>query len=109
MIELKQDIPYPSTTAKLKTGCGPLYATLVDNKGELVKVFLQLGKAGGCANAHLSSLSGHVNEELEKGTKKAVVSLSQLTGVTCHEKESCVNIAARYILENLLNRRRHGE
>lgn len=109
MIELKQNIPYSSITAKLRTGCGPLYLTLVSSRGELIRVFISLGKAGGCANAHLSSLSGHINEELEKGAKYAVASLSEKTGIICHEKDNCVSIAGRYILENLLNRRKHGE
>ncbi len=103
MIKLKPSIPYPSKTVRLSTGCGPLYLTLVYEKsGTLKGILLQLGKMGGCVTAHLSILSRHVNMALDNSVHDAIKALSDLTGVTCQESSSCMDVVVRYVLAVLL-------
>jgi ribonucleoside-diphosphate reductase alpha chain len=45
----------PSTTHRIKTGCGWLYITVCP--GDYKEVFFKLGKTGGCAAAHLQALA----------------------------------------------------
>lgn len=103
---LKQDVAYESDTAKLRTPCGFLYCTIVyaeDSKP--LMVILHLGKAGGCAKAHLSMLSEHINLAIERDDITAVSALAKITGFTCSEGSSCSDVAAHYILDKILKRR----
>ena len=45
----------PSSTHRIKTGCGWLYVTVCP--GDYKEVFFKLGKTGGCAAAHLQALA----------------------------------------------------
>jgi len=46
----------PSTSTKVKVGCGSLYVTIGVADGEIIEVFAVLGKAGGCATCFLKSV-----------------------------------------------------
>lgn len=108
---LKLNVPYPSLTRKFKTPCGSLFVTVIFADSTPVSVLLQLGKAGGCVKTHLSVLSGHINQSFKDGTIISV--LSSMTGSTCPDGssteftdgKSCVDIAARFILDKVLQAR----
>ena len=100
---MKPSVPYSSATAKLKTACGNLYlTTVIDDNKSIVSVLLQLGKAGGCAKAHLSVLSEYINLAIPKGKAEVIAALSAITGVTCSEGNSCVETAVQYMLKFIL-------
>jgi hypothetical protein len=110
MKELLPSRPYDSSTVRLRTGCGSLYLTLVYNEAGIpIKVFLQLGKAGGCVKAHLSILSEHINTALDTDLKEGMVTVARLTGIKCSESSSCVDATVRFLEQKLSEVRRTNE
>ncbi len=111
---LREGIFYPSTTHKLTTGCGPLFLTIVydEKKTRPIHILSSMGKAGGCATAHLSSLSHEMSHILE--TEKfsdRVKAYSELTGFNCHESPCCIEQFVRTIMavELSMNEERQHE
>lgn len=101
---MKPNVPCESTTAKIKTSCGSLYITTVFavSDGAPISVLLQLGKAGGCAKAHLSVLSEYINHTLRSNYQDTVLALSSISGIKCSEGDSCIGAAVNYLLEIIL-------
>jgi len=93
------------TTTKITTGCGNLYITInQDEQGSPFEVFMQMGKAGGCAASQLEAISRLVSLTLRSGVDLKSI-IDQLRGIRCPSpswsKEgrifSCADAIARVI------------
>ncbi|NQT06101.1 MAG: adenosylcobalamin-dependent ribonucleoside-diphosphate reductase, partial [Candidatus Omnitrophica bacterium] len=97
------------TTAKIGTGCGNLYVTInEDESGHPFEVFMQMGKAGGCAASQLEAIGRLVSLAFRSGIDvKAIV--DQLRGIRCPSPSwekggrifSCSDAIARAIEKRL--------
>ncbi|MBF0253382.1 MAG: vitamin B12-dependent ribonucleotide reductase [Candidatus Omnitrophica bacterium] len=71
------------TTTKVNTGCGNLYVTInEDSDGEPFEVFMQMGKAGGCAMSQLESIGRLVSLALRSGVEVDSI-IEQIKGIRC--------------------------
>ena len=71
------------TTTKITTGCGNLYITInVDAKNMPFEVFIQMGKAGGCAASQLEAIGRLVSLALRSGVENKKI-VDQLRGIRC--------------------------
>lgn len=98
------------TTKEVLSGCGPLYVTVNEVDGKPFEVFINMGKAGGCASAQtetagrLISLSLRSFDDPDSSPVPDIV--KQLKGVTCHNAlpgkegvKSCADAVARRLAE----------
>ncbi|MFC1699829.1 vitamin B12-dependent ribonucleotide reductase [Candidatus Omnitrophota bacterium] len=97
------------TTTKITTGCGNLYITINgDEEGLPFEVFMQMGKAGGCAASQLEAIGRLVSLALRADVDLKSI-IDQLRGIRCPSpswsKEgrifSCADAIARVIEERL--------
>jgi len=107
--------PRPSvvqgTTSKVQTGCGNLYVTInEDQDGYPFEVFLQMGKAGGCAASQLEAVGRLVSLAFRAGIDiKSIV--DQLASIRCPSPSwekggrifSCADAIAKVIERRLAN------
>ncbi len=71
------------TTTKVSTGCGNLYVTINnDDAGRPFEVFMQMGKAGGCAMSQLEAIGRLVSLALRIGVSLDSI-IGQLRGIRC--------------------------
>lgn len=92
---------FPSETRRIYTSCGNAFVTLVFNQSQtrIEKVLCQMGKAGGCASAHLRSLSNDLDAILKlKTVGERIPYYTEKTGMSCHLPVCCVEKISRYIL-----------
>ena len=69
--------------SKVATGCGNLYITInVDDKAFPFEVFIQMGKAGGCAASQLEAIGRLVSLALRSGVENSKI-IEQLRGIRC--------------------------
>lgn len=97
------------TTTKITTGCGNLYITInEDEQGDPFEVFMQIGKAGGCAASQLEAVGRLASLALRSGVElKAII--DQLRGIRCPSPSwnqdgrifSCADAIARVIERRL--------
>lgn len=92
-------------TMKIKTGCGSMFVTLNSVNDQPFEVFLNMGKAGGCAFSQCESIGRLISYSLRIGGDIAEI-ISQLKGVRCHqstdEVSSCSDAVGK-ALETLLS------
>ncbi len=70
-------------TTSIQTGCGKMYVTInEDDEGNPFEVFVQIGKAGGCAGAYSEALARLVSLCLRTGVAVESI-LKQLRGISC--------------------------
>jgi len=101
------------TTTKVGTGCGNLYVTInEDEEGHPFEVFMQMGKAGGCAASQLEAIGRLVSLAFRSGIDvKAIV--DQLRGIRCPSPSwekggrifSCSDAIARAIEKRLCDQK----
>lgn len=90
-------------TVCMKTGCGNIYITVNLMDGQPFEVFLNMGKAGGCAFAQCESIGRLISYALRiGGSAKEIV--KEIKGIRCHncspESLSCADATA-HVLEML--------
>jgi len=105
------------TTTKVATGCGNLYITInVDDRSLPFEVFIQMGKAGGCAASQLEAIGRLVSLALRSGVENSKI-VEQLRGIRCPspswEKSgrifSCSDAIARVLELRLGNGKMHHQ
>ena len=103
------------TTTKVTTGCGNLYITInVDDRGMPFEVFIQMGKAGGCAASQLEATGRLVSLALRSGVENKKI-IDQLRGIRCPSPSwekggrifSCADAIARVLELRLGNGKMH--
>ena len=103
------------TTTKVTTGCGNLYITInVDDRGMPFEVFIQMGKAGGCAASQLEAVGRLVSLALRSGVENKKI-IDQLRGIRCPSPSwekggrifSCADAIARVLELRLGNGKMH--
>ena len=102
-----------SLTARFQSACGNVYSRLdLDADGQPCRLHVTLGKAGGCAYAHLEALSELATElliEATDPTESLERIMIALDGIKCHKSndaamvKSCHEVAAVAIAELLEN------
>jgi len=105
------------TTTKVATGCGNLYITInVDDKNLPFEVFIQMGKAGGCAASQLEAIGRLVSLALRSGVENSKI-VEQLRGIRCPSPSwersgrifSCSDAIARVLELRLGNGKMHHQ
>ncbi len=72
-------------TQRLTTGCGKIYITInADEEGNPFEMFVQIGKAGGCAASQTESIGRLVSLAMRSGIDANELH-KQLIGVSCHQ------------------------
>jgi ribonucleoside-diphosphate reductase alpha chain len=103
------------TTTKVTTGCGNLYITInVDDRNTPFEVFIQMGKAGGCAASQLEAVGRLVSLALRSGVENKKI-IDQLRGIRCPSPSwekggrifSCADAIARVLELRLGNGKMH--
>ena len=93
------------TTTKIKTEWGNLYITAnIDEDNKPYEVFIQMGKAGGCASSQLQTISRLISLSLKSGINIKDIT-KQLKGIRCpcntvsNGKEilSCADVVAQVL------------
>jgi ribonucleoside-diphosphate reductase alpha chain len=100
---------YGSTT-KIATGCGNLYVTINEDEQAMpFEVFMQMGKAGGCAMSQLEAIGRLLSLALRSGINiKSII--EQLRGIRCPSPSwerggrifSCSDAIARVVERRLV-------
>jgi ribonucleoside-diphosphate reductase alpha chain len=105
------------TTSKITTGCGNLYITInEDEEGNPFEVFMQMGKAGGCAASQLEAIGRLVSLALRSGMDLKSI-IDQLRGIRCPSPSwskdgrifSCADAIARVIELRLMKEKKPGQ
>ena len=121
--EVKEEIPQDKispkprpnvmkgTTTKIGTGCGNLYVTInEDNEEHPFEIFMQMGKAGGCAASQLEAMGRLLSLALRSGIDAKPIT-DQLRGIRCPSPSwekggrifSCSDAIARVMERRLLD------
>ncbi len=100
------------TTTKITTGCGNLYITInEDESGSPFEVFMQMGKAGGCAASQLEAIGRLVSLALRADVDLKSI-IDQLRGIRCPSPSwskdgrifSCADAISRVVEKRLSQR-----
>lgn len=100
------------TTSKVSTGCGNLYVTInEDGEEQPFEVFMQMGKAGGCAMSQLEAIGRLVSLALRSGVDVKSI-IDQIRGIRCPSPTwakggkilSCSDAIARVIEQRISDR-----
>lgn len=88
-------------TAEIITGCGPVYITVNNSADKPFEVFLNMGKAGGCAYAQTEAIGRLISYALRIGGDAEEL-IKELQGIHCHQAiddgaTSCADAVARVL------------
>jgi len=106
---------YPSRTHKYKLGCGSIYVTIVRDPEDLkiIRVFANIGKAGGCAQAQTETVCRMITRAIRAGDDPSSTSkdsmVASLGGIRCHrpahmgseEITSCADAIGRALNDDI--------
>lgn len=70
------------TTQRVETGCGYMYVTINEDDHGVCEVFIQMGKAGGCASSQLESIARLLSLAFRSGVGVDPI-IRQLKGIHC--------------------------
>jgi ribonucleoside-diphosphate reductase alpha chain len=95
-------------TYQMRTGCGPLYVTVNEDKAGIFELFTTMGKAGGCAASQSEAIGRMVSLAWRTGIQARQV-IKQLQGISCHSPYgfgenkvlSCADAVAKAIQSHL--------
>ncbi len=95
-------------TYQMRTGCGPLYVTVNEDKTGIFELFTTMGKAGGCAASQSEAIGRMVSLAWRSGVQARQV-VKQLQGISCHSPYgfgenkvlSCADAVAKAIQSHL--------
>lgn len=80
-------------TYQMRTGCGSIYVTVNTVEERPFEVFLNMGKAGGCAFAQSESIGRLISYSLRIGGDIREI-VKELRGIRCHQTaDDCVSCA----------------
>lgn len=92
-------------TYQMRTGCGSIYVTVNIFEERPFEVFLNMGKAGGCAFAQCESIGRLISYSLRIGGDMREI-IKELRGIRCHQTAddcvSCADAVAK-VFESLLS------
>jgi len=98
------------TTTKVTTGCGNLYVTINEDEYHLpFEIFMQMGKAGGCAMSQLEAIGRLLSLALRSGIDVDSI-MEQLKGIRCPSPSwekggrifSCSDAIARVVEQQIV-------
>ena len=99
MKELRPEV-VTGGTIQARTGCGNIYITVNGVEGKPFEVFLNMGKAGGCAFAQCESLGRLISYSLRIGGSVGEI-IKELKGIRCHQtgedSMSCADAVAKVL------------
>lgn len=95
-------------TYQMRTGCGPLYVTVNEDKTGIFELFTTMGKAGGCAASQSEAIGRMVSLAWRSGVQARQV-VKQLQGISCHSPSgfgenkvlSCADAVAKAIQSHM--------
>jgi ribonucleoside-diphosphate reductase alpha chain len=105
------------TTTKVTTGCGNLYITINEDEQHLpFEVFMQMGKAGGCAMSQLEAIGRLLSLALRSGIETHAI-IEQLRGIRCPNPSwekggrifSCSDAIARVVEQRLIKAKQESD
>lgn len=86
--QLDRDDALESVTQRLATGPGKLYVTIsIDEDGDPVEVFLNIGRSGGYTNAWAEALGKTLSNALRSGTDPSELA-DDLVGIRTDSKQT---------------------
>ena len=94
-----QTMEQTSVTYKIKTGCGNLYVT-IDTSSDKPEIFAFLGKAGGCAQVQVDTISRMITLAISNGAPLEIIYKILLGSKCSHpslEADSCGDGIAKAI------------
>jgi hypothetical protein len=89
---------YTEYTFSSKTGCNTVYVICLEKDTKPFKVFISMGKGGGCARSVSCTFSDLINAILDKGGSPIYASLA-IKGHDCHKRNCCSNKIADILQE----------
>jgi len=101
---MKKKTAYESVTFRRKSACGWVYLICMHKDNNLVRIEIEMGKSGTCANSVMSGITSLINEILflrnkHKGNVKTEYIIEGLKGIECHKKSCCVDIISKLLDE----------
>lgn len=92
MTKYKRPVSLPSSTYKLRSGCGNMYVVVAgEEKEKPEEVYCLLGKAGGCVAALLGTLGRVISVSLQHGVPVEEIT-KQCKGVRCYQESGPITM-----------------
>ena len=89
---------FVSRTFSEATGCSTVYVICLEKDNKPFKVFISMGKGGGCARSVSCAFADLINAVLDKGGSPTFAS-DALSGHECHRRNCCSKKIANILKE----------